>query len=276
MEGPALASHRSPGGQASSPALKDALDGAVIRVRGSHRIAPPSSALRGRVVVAAVAAGAFAAAAAGQTLKTVTSESDAAVTPLANAQEASASFTLGSAGSGGAPELLPAGHGMDASAEAAKMAENQKVTEAREQAEADAARKAADEASRPKTCLPANGTFTSGFGARWGTSHLGIDIANSIGTPIYAASDGTVIQAGPASGFGLWVRLQLDDGTIQVYGHMDSFSVHEGQKVKCGEQIAKIGDRGESTGPHLHFEVWQNGTKKIDPRPWLAARGITV
>jgi murein DD-endopeptidase MepM/ murein hydrolase activator NlpD len=276
MEGPVLASHRSPGGQAPSPALKDALDGAVIRVRGSHRIAPPSSALRERVVVAAVAAGAFAAAAAGQTLKTVTSESDAAVTPLANAQEASASFTLGSAGSGGAPELLPAGHGMDASAEAAKMADNQKVTEAREQAEADAARKAADEASRPKTCLPANGTFTSGFGARWGTSHLGIDIANSIGTPIYAASDGTVIQAGPASGFGLWVRLQLDDGTIQVYGHMDSFSVHEGQKVKCGEQIAKIGDRGESTGPHLHFEVWQNGTKKIDPRPWLAARGITV
>jgi murein DD-endopeptidase MepM/ murein hydrolase activator NlpD len=276
MEGPVLASHRSPGGQAPSPALKDALDGAVIRVRGSHRIAPPSSALRGRVVVAAVAAGAFAAAAAGQTLKTVTADSEAAVTPLANAQEASASFTLGSAGSGGAPELLPAGHGMDASAEAAKMADNQKVTEAREQAEANAARKAAEEASRPKTCLPANGTFTSGFGARWGTSHLGIDIANSIGTPIYAASDGTVIQAGPASGFGLWVRLQLDDGTIQVYGHMDSFSVHEGQKVKCGEQIAKIGDRGESTGPHLHFEVWQNGTKKIDPRPWLAARGITV
>jgi murein DD-endopeptidase MepM/ murein hydrolase activator NlpD len=276
MEGPVLASHRSPGGQAPSPALKDALDGAVIRVRGSHRIAPPSSALRGRVVVAAVAAGAFAAAAAGQTLKTVTADSEAAVTPLANAQEASASFTLGSAGSGGAPELLPAGHGLDASAEAAKMADNQKVTDAREQAEADAARKAAEEANRPKTCLPANGTFTSGFGARWGTSHLGIDIANSIGTPIYAASDGTVIQAGPASGFGLWVRVQLEDGTIQVYGHMDSFSVHEGQKVKCGEQIAKIGDRGESTGPHLHFEVWQNGSKKIDPRPWLAARGITV
>lgn len=276
MEGPVLASHRSPGGQAPSPALKDALDGAVIRVRGSHRIAPPSSALRGRVVVAAVAAGAFAAAAAGQTLKTVASDSDTAVTPLANAQEASASFTLGSAGSGGAPELLPAGHGMDASAEAAKMADNQKVTDAREKAEADAARQAAEEASRPKTCLPAHGTFTSGFGARWGTSHLGIDIANAIGTPIYAASDGTVIQAGPASGFGLWVRVQLEDGTIQVYGHMDSFSVHEGQKVKCGDQIAKIGDRGESTGPHLHFEVWKDGTTKIDPRPWLAARGITV
>ncbi|ATY09484.1 M23 family peptidase [Amycolatopsis sp. AA4] len=228
-------------------------------------------------MVAAVAAGAFAAAAAGQTLKATSGgDSDAAVTPLANAQNASASFTLGSAGSGGAPELLPTGHAVDASAEAAKMADAAKVTKARVQAETEAARQAAEEAARPKTCMPAHGTFTSGFGARWGTSHLGIDIANSIGTPIYAASDGTVIQAGPASGFGLWVRIQLDDGTIQVYGHMNSFSVREGQKVKCGEQIAEIGNRGESTGPHLHFEVWQDGTKKIDPRPWLAARGVNV
>ena len=275
MEGSALASHRSPGGQAPSPALKDALDGAVVRVRGAHRIAPPSSALRGRVVVAAVAAGAFAAAAAGQTLKSVSS-SDAAVTPLANSQDASASLTAGGAGSGGAPELLPTGHTADASAEAAKLADSASVTQAREQREAEAAKKAAEEASRPKTCLPAHGTFTSGFGARWGTSHLGIDIANAIGTPIYAASDGTVIEAGPASGFGLWVRIQLADGTIHVYGHMNSFSVKAGDKVKCGEQIAEIGNRGQSTGPHLHFEVWQNGTTKIDPRPWLAARGIVI
>jgi len=276
MEGPVLASHRSPGGQAPSPVLKDALEGAVVRVRGAHRIAPPSSALRGRVVVAAVAAGAFAAAAAGQTFKTLATDSDAAVTPLANSQDASASFTTGGAGTGGAPELLPTGHAVDASAEAAKLADSASVTDAREKREADAARKAAEEANRPKTCLPAHGTFTSGFGARWGTSHLGIDIANSIGTPIYAASDGTVIEAGPASGFGLWVRVQLSDGTIQVYGHMNSFSVKEGQKVKCGQQIAEIGNRGQSTGPHLHFEVWLNGTRKIDPRPWLAARGVSV
>jgi len=227
-------------------------------------------------VVAAVAAGAFAAAAAGQTFKSLSTDSDAAVTPLANSQDASASFTTGGAGSGGAPELLPTGHTVDASAEAAKLADSASVTQAREKREAEAARKAAEEANRPKTCLPAHGTFTSGFGARWGTSHLGIDIANSIGTPIYAASDGTVIEAGPASGFGLWVRVQLPDGTIQVYGHMNSFSVKEGQKVKCGQQIAEIGNRGQSTGPHLHFEVWLNGSRKIDPRPWLAARGVVI
>ncbi len=81
-----------------------------------------------------------------------------------------------------------------------------------------------------------------------------------------------MIEAGPASGFGLWVRIQLDDGTIHVYGHMDSFSVYVGQRVKAGEQIAVIGNRGQSTGPHLHFEVHENG-QKVDPQAWLAARG---
>jgi murein DD-endopeptidase MepM/ murein hydrolase activator NlpD len=226
-------------------------------------------------VVAAVAAGAFAAAAAGQTLNAAgATSSDPQVTPLANSHGGAAAFGLGGGTSGGAPALLPTGHLSDASAEVQKLTDSAQITQTREAREAAAAKRAADDANRPKTCMPAHGTFTSGFGARWGTSHLGIDIANSIGTPIYAASAGTVIEAGPASGFGLWVRVQLPDGTIQVYGHMNSFSVHAGQKVACGQQIAEIGNRGQSTGPHLHFEVWQSGTKKIDPLPWLAARGI--
>lgn len=227
-------------------------------------------------MVAAVAAGAFAAAAAGQTLQSLGSTDSDGVTPLANASDASASFALGGDAPAGAPELVPAAHYTDASAEVQKLNNSLQVTQDREARDAAAAKAAAAEAARPKTCLPAHGTFTSGFGARWGVTHYGIDIANSIGTPIYAASDGTVISAGPASGFGLWVRIQLADGTIQVYGHMNSFSVHEGQKVKCGQQIAEIGERGQATGPHLHFEVWLNGTKKIDPRPWLAARGVHV
>ncbi|KAA2249534.1 M23 family metallopeptidase, partial [Solihabitans fulvus] len=105
--------------------------------------------------------------------------------------------------------------------------------------------------------------------------HYGVDIANAIGTPILAVTDGTVAEAGSATGFGLWVRLQHDDGTITVYGHVDSYSVHEGQPVGAGEQIARMGNRGESTGPHLHFEVWVNG-RKIDPEPWLAQRSILL
>ncbi|WP_410656921.1 M23 family metallopeptidase [Amycolatopsis sp. lyj-112] len=227
-------------------------------------------------MVAAVAAGAFAAAAAGQTMKSISDSSDAAVTPLASAQDASASFALGGGAAGGAPELLPTSQSVDGSAEAQRLTDNNSLTQARVKREAEAARKAAEEAKRPKTCMPTKGSFTSGFGARWGTSHLGIDLAAPIGTPIVAASDGTVIEAGPASGFGLWVKVELSDGTVHVYGHMNSFSVREGQKVKCGEEIAEVGNRGQSTGPHLHFEVWQNGSKKIDPRPWLAARGVSV
>ncbi|GAB3508089.1 M23 family metallopeptidase [Amycolatopsis cihanbeyliensis] len=252
--------------------MDDAHDGAVVRVRGAHRLPAPSSALRGRVVVAAVAAGAFAAAAAGQTLQAVGSSDSDGVTPLANSQDATAAFGVGGDAPTGAPELLPVSRSTDASAEVQKLTDSEQVTQARIEREAEAKRKAEEEAKRPKTVVPAQGRFSSGFGARWGGSHYGIDIANSIGTPIVAAADGTVIEAGPASGFGLWVRVQLSDGTIHVYGHMNSYSVSVGQQVKAGEKIAEIGNRGQSTGPHLHFEVWQSG-KKVDPRAWLANRG---
>ena len=121
--------------------------------------------------------------------------------------------------------------------------------------------------------LPAIGAFTSGFGSRWGTFHAGIDIAAPIGTPIYAVASGTVIDAGPAQGFGLWVRIRHDDGTITVYGHMYDFFVSVGERVPAGMQIARMGNRGDSTGPHLHFEVIQQG-QHIDPAAWLAQRGL--
>ncbi|MFF0492968.1 M23 family metallopeptidase [Nocardia sp. NPDC004068] len=123
--------------------------------------------------------------------------------------------------------------------------------------------------------LPAIGMFTSGYGQRWGTFHYGIDIAAPIGSPIYAVTDGTVIDAGPAQGFGLWVRIRHDDGSITVYGHMYDFSVSVGERVRAGQQIARVGNRGDSTGPHLHFEVLING-QHVDPQPWLAVHGIRV
>ncbi|MFD4644401.1 M23 family metallopeptidase [Lentzea sp. NPDC058436] len=161
-------------------------------------------------------------------------------------------------------------------AQALKSAEGAYVKR-QEAAKVEAARIAAEEeAKRPKVVRPAQGSFTSGFGARWGTSHNGVDIANAIGTPIVAAMEGTVIEAGPASGFGLWVRVQHEDGTITVYGHMNTIDVPQGAKVKAGQQIATIGNRGQSTGPHLHFEVWVGGGQKINPVGWLAERGVTL
>lgn len=125
---------------------------------------------------------------------------------------------------------------------------------------------------------PAHGTFTSGFGMRWGSQHKGIDIAGPIGTPIYAVMDGTVINSGPASGFGNWVRIQHAGGTISVYGHMQAnmIFVRVGDQVTAGQHIAGIGNEGQSTGPHLHFEIYPNGGSAVDPRQWLAAHGVSV
>ena len=106
--------------------------------------------------------------------------------------------------------------------------------------------------------------------------HNGIDIANDIGTPINAVMDGTVIDSGPASGFGQWIRLRHDDGTITVYGHMETLDVSVGEHVTAGQKIAGMGSRGFSTGSHLHFEVHPGGGGPIDPVPWLAERGISV
>ena len=126
------------------------------------------------------------------------------------------------------------------------------------------------------TVQPVAGVLTSNFGSRWGTQHSGLDIAAPIGTPIHAAADGTVSDAGPAAGFGLWVKVRHDDGTERVYGHVNDFSVQPGQRVSAGEQIATVGNRGQSTGPHLHFEVHDPSGDKVDPAPWLDTRGVAV
>jgi murein DD-endopeptidase MepM/ murein hydrolase activator NlpD len=118
------------------------------------------------------------------------------------------------------------------------------------------------------------GRVSSGFGSRWGRSHNGIDIAAAIGTPIRAPLAGEVIASGPASGFGLWVRVRHDDGTITTYGHVNRAFVRVGEQVVAGEEIAEVGNRGRSTGPHLHMEVQTPGGTTVNPRPWLDGHAI--
>ncbi|QYH20069.1 M23 family metallopeptidase [Corynebacterium aquatimens] len=134
---------------------------------------------------------------------------------------------------------------------------------------------AADLAARlPEVVKPAEGAYTSGFGPRWGTFHYGIDIANAPGTPILAVEDGTVIDSGPAQGYGNWIRILHDDGAVSLYGHMQSLDVVVGQRVSAGQRIAGMGSMGFSTGSHLHFEIHPDGNTPADPASWLAARGI--
>jgi murein DD-endopeptidase MepM/ murein hydrolase activator NlpD len=124
---------------------------------------------------------------------------------------------------------------------------------------------------------PAYGRVSSCFGARWGVTHYGVDIAAPIGTPIYAATSGVVKRAGAATGFGLAVYILGDDGAVTVYGHVNRYFVDAGERVSAGEQIAEVGNRGQSTGPHLHFEVHTGGelySNQINPVPWLNNRGV--
>jgi murein DD-endopeptidase MepM/ murein hydrolase activator NlpD len=96
--------------------------------------------------------------------------------------------------------------------------------------------------------------------------HKGIDIAAPIGTPIVAAADGKVISAGwNSGGYGNLVKIKHFDGSITLYAHNSKILVRRGQWVKQGQQIAKMGSTGFSTGPHLHFEIHPKGKQAVNP-----------
>jgi murein DD-endopeptidase MepM/ murein hydrolase activator NlpD len=138
---------------------------------------------------------------------------------------------------------------------------------------------AASRAARaPKTVLPAQGRLTTCYCMRWGQMHWGIDLAAPLGTPIYAATDGVVLRAGPATGFGNAVYIQDADGNVHIYGHMRYYSVHAGDVVHAGDQIAKVGSQGQSTGPHLHYEIHRGGMqgRPMNPQDWLSQHGVEV
>lgn len=115
---------------------------------------------------------------------------------------------------------------------------------------------------------PLQGRLTSGFGERWGRPHNGIDIAAPTGTSIKAASGGTVVYSGSAGTFGKLVIVDHGNGLRTYYAHCSSLLVSEGERVKSGQVIAKVGSTGRATGPNLHFEVRVNG-RPVDPERYL-------
>jgi murein DD-endopeptidase MepM/ murein hydrolase activator NlpD len=121
---------------------------------------------------------------------------------------------------------------------------------------------------------PVHGRISSRYGYRYHPifhrrmMHTGLDIAARYGSPIRAALDGRVIFAGWKAGLGRTVEIEHPNGYETVYGHCSKILVKKGQTVKRGEQIAKVGSTGISTGPHVHFEAKQNG-KRINPEKVL-------
>ena len=234
----------------------------AIRRGGAHR-KQPTSAARGRLLISAMAAGAAAAAAHTATSHADTPKTEAVLTANASAL---------SGGSG--PSTIRGAQVIAVQPAANAAVHNEEFARGVAYANDRAQREA--RLQQPLFVMPTKGIFTSNFGYRWGVLHAGIDLANSIGTPIYAVSDGVVIDSGPAAGYGALVKLRHADGTVTLYGHVNTTLVSVGQRVMAGDQIATMGNRGNSTGPHLHFEVLQGGTERIDPVPWLAKRGLNV
>jgi murein DD-endopeptidase MepM/ murein hydrolase activator NlpD len=234
----------------------------VARRGGQHR-KQPTSAARGRLLISAMAAGAAAAA-----THTATSHADAPRTIAVLTASASALTDGGGSNTIRGAQVIAVEPAADVAVHNEELARGVAFANDRAQREA--------RLQQPLYVMPTKGIFTSHFGYRWGVLHAGIDIANSIGTPILAVSDGVVIEAGPAGGYGALVKLRHADGTVTLYGHVNTTTVSVGQRVMAGDQIATMGNRGNSTGPHLHFEVLQGGSQRIDPLPWLARRGLTI
>lgn len=122
---------------------------------------------------------------------------------------------------------------------------------------------------------PAQGIITGHFG-KWrggrrhsGHYHAGVDIAAPIGTSIVAPIDGTISFVGRKGGYGLTVIVEHGDGIATLYGHTSEVFVEEGQSVKKGQLISKVGSSGRSTGPHLHYEVRMEGSP-VNPLAWTS------
>ncbi|WBQ04228.1 M23 family metallopeptidase [Kribbella sp. CA-293567] len=114
--------------------------------------------------------------------------------------------------------------------------------------------------------------ITAGFGqagGRWARDHTGTDFAAPMGTPIRSVMKGEVVGAEFAGSYGRQVRVRHEDGTETWYNHMSKFTVSVGETVYAGDQVGAVGMTGNTTGPHLHFEVRPGGGSPINPISWL-------
>jgi septal ring factor EnvC (AmiA/AmiB activator) len=173
-----------------------------------------------------------------------------------------------------------------------KQEEARREAERRAAAEREAQRRAAAAAqqtsssssggstSTARTSAPSSSGFawplcapvTSEYGPRWGRMHAGIDQGASTGTPIGASKAGTVIFAGWQGGYGNLTLIDHHDGVVTAYAHQSRFAVGAGTSVSQGQTIGYVGNTGNSTGPHLHFETRVNGGA-VNPRQYLPSGG---
>lgn len=148
------------------------------------------------------------------------------------------------------------------------------IKESKKESDIEAMVHSTDALANKPSIWPTGGTVTSGFGWRispWGEGsefHQGIDIANSLNTPIVATADGKVVQSGWSGGYGNLIQIDHGNSITTMYGHNSQLVVSDGQQVRKGQIIAYLGSTGRSTGPHVHYEIRVNGNA-VDPVGFL-------
>ncbi|MFE5948582.1 M23 family metallopeptidase [Streptomyces sp. NPDC056480] len=135
---------------------------------------------------------------------------------------------------------------------------------------------------KPVTAYTLSASYNQG-GAMWAHKHSGQDFAVPVGTPVKAAGTGTVVKAGPNGGgdgpaYGNAIVVKHANGTYSQYAHLSKIKVHIGQKVLAGQQIALSGNTGNSSGPHLHFEIrtTPNYGSAVNPAAFLRSHGVSI
>ncbi|MFG2135478.1 peptidoglycan DD-metalloendopeptidase family protein [Streptomyces sp. NPDC048650] len=248
--------------------------GKPVRGRGRRRTAKRSALLTVAVPSVAVM-GVCAAAAASVTGFVGDDKNDEATAKAAadtgSVKAATANKKLDTQLAGLSADARDFGDRANRTQERIDLKERQALEKKR--AAAEAARK---EALRPKFVLPVTQHGLSALfgqaGVNWMSVHTGIDFPVSYGTPVMAATDGTV-RTQWNSAYGNMAIVTAPDGTETWYCHLSSTKIRSGS-VKAGDQIAYSGNSGNSTGPHLHFEVRPGGDAAINPLPWLRSHGL--
>ncbi|MFB6944087.1 MULTISPECIES: M23 family metallopeptidase [unclassified Streptomyces] len=195
---------------------------------------------------------------------------------------AGAAFAAGAAGAPHTASLISNGTADSVAAQAAAQGKAAKAAKAERAAADKAAAKKAAAWRIPVAHYALSASFGND-GSRWAHKHSGQDFAVPVGTKVQAAHGGTVVKAGPNGGgdgpaYGNAVVIRHGNGTYSQYAHLSKIDVRIGQTVKAGQKIALSGNTGNSSGPHLHFEIrtTPNYGSAINPVSFLYKQGVTV
>ncbi|WP_329615489.1 M23 family metallopeptidase [Streptomyces brevispora] len=197
---------------------------------------------------------------------------------------AGAAFAVGTTGTTGAASLVNAGAADSVAQQAAAQGKAAQVAEQVAVKKAEAEKAAAAKLSwvTPVSQYELSASYGND-GSRWAHKHSGQDFAVPIGTKVEAAHNGTVVKAGPNGGgdgpaYGNAIVIKHGNGTYSQYAHLSQVDVHIGQFVEKGQKIALSGNTGNSSGPHLHFEIrtTANYGSAVNPVSYLHKEGVSV